>query len=73
MVSRELVEAESDRHVIRVGCNGVDLIVHADNPVGALAREQVNSVYRGEIDDWRRLGGRPGQELTAADVRGGRD
>ncbi len=40
--------------------DGVALAVHPDNPVKALATEQVRGIYSGKITDWKELGGNEG-------------
>lgn len=40
-----------------VAMDGVCIIVHASNPVGALTTEQIRKVYKGEITNWKQLGG----------------
>jgi phosphate transport system substrate-binding protein len=46
-----------------IGYDGVALIVHPSNPVGALSLDDVGRLYAGEIDDWAQLGGKPGRVL----------
>jgi phosphate transport system substrate-binding protein len=40
-----------------VAMDGVCIVVHPSNPVKALTREQVRSVYKGEVTNWKELGG----------------
>ena len=61
MASRDLKEAEKESypdlvsHV--VARDGIAVIVHKDNPVKELTIAQVKSVYKGEITNWKELGG----------------
>lgn len=40
-----------------IGLDGIAIIVHADNPLRAVTRDQVVSVYTGRVTDWSALGG----------------
>ncbi|MCD4825064.1 MAG: phosphate ABC transporter substrate-binding protein [Phycisphaerae bacterium] len=40
-----------------VAMDGVCVIVNPSNPVKALSREQVRKIYKGEITNWKQLGG----------------
>ncbi len=40
-----------------VAMDGVCVIVHPSNPVKALSIEQVRKIYKGEITNWKQLGG----------------
>ena len=56
MVSRALKESESDLIPFTIGFDGVAMIVHADNPVPELTRQQIIDIYTGRIDNWSKLG-----------------
>ncbi len=43
-----------------VGLDGLALLVHPDNPLPALSREQLRQVFSGRVRDWSQLGGRAG-------------
>jgi len=43
-----------------IALDGLAIIVHPDNPVGELTRDQVRDIFAGKIRDWSALGGRPG-------------
>ncbi len=60
MVSRSLRESERDLTAFPIARDGISLIVHRDNPVAELDRAQVVAMYRGEVEDWAKVGGRPG-------------
>jgi phosphate transport system substrate-binding protein len=57
MVSRALKDEESDLHAFLVARDGVCLIIHADNPVEELTREQIVGIYTGAIQNWKEVGG----------------
>lgn len=40
-----------------VAMDGVCVIVHPSNPAGALTTEEVRKIYKGEISNWKQLGG----------------
>jgi phosphate transport system substrate-binding protein len=43
-----------------VGLDGLALVVHPDNPLNALSREQLRLVFSGRVRDWSQLGGSAG-------------
>jgi phosphate transport system substrate-binding protein len=45
-------------HVI--GLDGIAVIVHPNNPLGALDRGQLHDVFTGKLTDWSQLGGAAG-------------
>ncbi len=55
-----------------IAIDGLAIIVHPSNPVGALKVEQLAQLFSGEISDWRELGGNPGAvRLYARDDNSG--
>lgn len=56
-VSRALKPEEADLTATTIGLDGIAIIVHADNPLRAVTREQVVSVYTGATRSWASLGG----------------
>jgi phosphate transport system substrate-binding protein len=58
MVSRALAKSESDLLAHPIALDGVTVIVHAENPVRALADEQVVAIYSGRTTNWKDVGGR---------------
>lgn len=40
-----------------IAMDGVCVVVHQSNPVGALTRDQVKDIYRGRITNWKEVGG----------------
>lgn len=57
-VSRDLKADEADLAGVKVGDDGIALVVHRDNPLTDLKKEQVQRLYRGEVARWSELGGR---------------
>ncbi len=71
MASRSLEPRENDLVAHTIAVDGVCLIVHRDNPVGELTREQIIGIYTGDITRWQPLGGRdaPVTVVNKADGR----
>jgi phosphate transport system substrate-binding protein len=57
MVSRALKEEEKDLIPFTIGLDGVAIIVHADNPIAELTRQQIIDIYVGKINNWSEVGG----------------
>lgn len=58
MSSRALKDSETEgRQQWPIAMDGVCFIVHADNAVGELTQEQISGVLKGEIQNWKELGG----------------
>lgn len=61
MVARPLTEEERAKfRVFDVATDGVGIVVHATNPVGAITKEQLRGIYTGQIGDWKSVGGGSG-------------
>ncbi len=58
MASRALKPQEQDLKVHTIARDGIAIIVHRDNPITALSREQVQAIYRGEQRKWQHFGGK---------------
>lgn len=57
MVSRALHADEAQKLTpTTFAIDGIALIVHANNPLGGLSREQVVDIYTGTISNWQALG-----------------
>lgn len=66
---KELEEAAAmgvDLKAWAIGYDGIAIIVHPDNPIQYLTIEQIGQIYRGEIDNWKQVGGldRPIRRLS---------
>jgi len=57
MASRAAADDENDLHWYPIARDGVAVILHSSNPVGALDDEQIRRIYRGEIERWSEVGG----------------
>ena len=59
--SRELTEAERTKNptlkVFPIAIDGIAIIVHKDNAVKNLTKEQVKSIFTGETRNWKDVGG----------------
>lgn len=72
MSSRALKPEEAavlDAHVIAT--DGLGFLVHASNPVRELSAAQITAIYRGELQNWRDVGGadQPITVISRADGR----
>jgi len=58
MVYRSLLEEEKRLYAYAIiGYDAVAIIVHKDNPITAISKQQLIDVYRGKITNWNQLGG----------------
>jgi len=57
MVSRALKENEVALQSATIAWDGIAMIVHSSNPVEELSPNQIQAIYKGEIDNWREVGG----------------
>lgn len=58
LASRDLKEEEAaDLEGTVVAIDGIGIIVHPDNPVADLTIEQIGQIYRGEVTNWKEVGG----------------
>lgn len=58
MASRALKTEENDLKSFTIALDGVDLILHKDNPVKTLTDQQVIDIYTGKITNWKDVGGK---------------
>lgn len=73
MASRALKQEEIDSGLVqhRIAMDGVCVIVHKDNPVADLGKEQLVAIYTGEASNWKAFGG-PDAEIVVANKAEGR-
>ncbi len=62
-ISRRLAPEETRLGLVEhiIAYDVLTVVVHPDNPVRGLTREQLRRLFSGEITDWAQLGGRPGE------------
>jgi len=58
-VARDVEPKILDQHVVAtlIGKDAIAAIVHKDNPVEALSREQLKGIFSGTITNWSQVGG----------------
>jgi len=57
MSSRNLREEEKPLFETVLCLDGIAVVVHRENPVKDLTREQIAGIYKGEITNWAQVGG----------------
>lgn len=57
MVSRALKLDETDLHAFTIALDGISIILHTNNRVTALSKQQVADIYTGKITNWKSVGG----------------
>lgn len=57
MVSRALKTDETDLRAFAIALDGIGIILHANNRVNALSKQQIIDIYTGKITNWRSVGG----------------
>ena len=71
MVSRELNSSEQNLSANVIAWDGITIILHSENPIDQLSREQVIAIYRGDINNWQQLGG-PNKAIVVVNKAQGR-
>ncbi|KLV08855.1 phosphate ABC transporter substrate-binding protein [Photobacterium aquae] len=59
MSSRELKESEKSNEIkeVVIARDGIAVVVHNNNPVTDLSKDEVSKIYKGEITNWKQVGG----------------
>lgn len=57
MVSRALKPDETDLHAFNIALDGISIILHANNRVTTLNKQQIVDIYTGKITNWKSVGG----------------
>ncbi|SCZ87200.1 LysR substrate-binding protein [Nitrosomonas mobilis] len=57
MVSRALKPDETDLHAFAIALDGISIILHANNRVTTLSKQQIIDIYTGKITNWRSVDG----------------
>lgn len=71
MVSRSLKDDEKDLIPHTLAMDGVGVILHSSNPLRALTDDQIKAIYRGQIKNWKEVGGKD-QTITVVNKAEGR-
>ncbi len=71
MVSRALKTNEKDLLAFTIALDGISVILHANNPVVALSKQQIADIYTGKITNWKTAGG-PDARITVVNKAEGR-
>ncbi|UPK35104.1 phosphate ABC transporter substrate-binding protein [Bradyrhizobium sp. 186] len=72
MVSRTLTDTEADLFAFTIARDGVAVMLHKDNPVQALSKQQVSDIFTGRTANWKDVGGRDAPIIVfAASTMGG--
>ena len=58
MASRSLKDDEKDLTPHTIAMDGVGIILHKSNSIGVLSDEQIKAIYRGQIKNWKEVGGK---------------
>lgn len=56
MSSRNLKDAEKGLHETVIAYDGIAVIVHGDNPIAAMSKEQIAGIFAGDYTRWEQLG-----------------
>lgn len=74
MASRELEDQEKsewkDLIPVKIGLDGIALVVHSTNPVTKLTKQQVQDIYTGKITNWKDIGGAASPITPLSQVEG---
>lgn len=57
MLSRDLTASEVGVQKYELAMDGLAFVVHAKNPLTNLSKSDLQKIYRGEIRNWKQLGG----------------
>ncbi|ELR64804.1 Phosphate ABC transporter, periplasmic phosphate-binding protein PstS [Photobacterium marinum] len=59
MSSRDLKSSEKADNIkeVVIARDGIAVVVHNNNPVSNLTKEQVSQIYKGEVTNWNQVGG----------------
>lgn len=57
--SRDLKEDEKSQGIVehKIAVDGIGVVVNPNNPVGELTKDQVVKIFKGEITNWKDVGG----------------
>ena len=58
MASRSLSLDEKDLQPYTIAMDGIGIILHKTNPITALTDDQIKAIYRGQVKNWKEVGGK---------------
>lgn len=58
MASRSLKDDEKDLLPHTIAMDGVGIILHKSNSIAVLSDQQIKAIYRGQITNWKEVGGK---------------
>ena len=70
MISRDLKPDESGLVAYRIAMDGVGVILHRDNPLADLSRQQLIDIYTGKVSSWSAFGGPEAKIVVASKAEG---
>ena len=70
MVSRALGDGEKDLQGFAIARDGIAVLVHRDNPVSALNRQQLRDIYTGKTTRWKVVGGQDAEIVVVTRDKG---
>ena len=70
LVSRSLAKSEQDLIGTPIALDGVGILLHRDNPVSVLSKEQIIKIYTGAITNWKDVGGKDGKITVVSKAEG---
>ena len=57
MASRAMKASEQELRPYTIAMDGIGIILHKSNPIGALSDQQIIAIYTGKIINWLEVGG----------------
>lgn len=70
MASRALKASETGVKSFTIARDGICMIVNSANPIPTLTADQVTAVFRGEVENWKDLGGRDAPITVVSKAQG---
>lgn len=63
-------EKKEDLRFYTIGFDAISVIVHKDNPVKTLAKDQVAGIFAGKIRNWKEVGGKDAPIVPVTEILG---
>ena len=70
MVSRPLKDSETDLIAYTIAHDGIAALIHADNGVSKISRDDLRGIFTGQITNWSEVGGRRRDIIVASKGEG---